>query len=62
MEVFGFGGAKKSQKRMEVISETIKEDTNFNDVDPERCDQESELNRGEHYARQKRRSRYLIIE
>ena len=62
MDVFGFGGSKKSGKRtnIEVNSgPTVQEDAILT-ADPARYDNESDMNRGEHYVRQRRRSRYFI--
>ena len=73
MEIFGFGsssnkvgkqnGAKPSTNQNDSVynvPETIKvpESSLHNEVDPERYDQESNMRRGEHYNRQRRRSRY----
>ena len=60
MDIFGFSGLKKSVKNIDVVPEIIQEHDVFKD-DPERYDRESDMNRGEHYNRQRRRSRYFNV-
>ena len=71
MEILGFGkkngkqnGAKPSKDQNDSlynVPETIKvpENSLHNAVDQERYDEESNMRRGEHYNRQRRRSRYF---
>ena len=75
MEVFGFGSKKSSLKQNGTkstpkqddsvynVPETIKvpESSIHNEMDPDRYNEESDMRRGEHYNRQRRRSRYNFI-
>jgi hypothetical protein len=68
MEVFGFGGSKKLAPRVEiqsVLSEENPETSNIsehhNPPDLDRFEQDIDLNRGQHYNRQRRRSRYFAL-
>ena len=57
MDVFGFGGFKKDQKRVEIPTVLSEENSASNKVGADRFDEESDIRRGEHYNRQRRRSR-----
>ena len=61
MEIFGFGGPKKLEKRVEIQSVLSEENSACNKPGHDRFDQESDIRRGEHYNRQRRRSRYFAI-
>lgn len=69
MEVFGFGGSKKLAPRVEiqsVLSEENPETSNIsehhNPPDLDRFEQDIDLNRGQHYNRQRRRSSVGVVQ
>ena len=61
MEIFGFGASKKHEKRVEIGSVLSEENSAHNKINIDRFDEDSDIRRGEHYNRQRRRSRYFTI-
>ena len=63
MEIFftSKGASKKLEKRAEIGSVLSEGNSAHNKIDIDRFDQESDIRRGEHYNRQRRRSRYFAI-
>lgn len=62
MNAWGHKSSNNDASKYKPKSSTIQENSMFKDEDPSRYEKDAEEGRGEHYNRQKRRSRYICGE